>query len=54
MNANQNKSQKKEKSPESESNTIKDYSDDEGDDILASPPSKYVARPKERSPMDAE
>ena len=60
-----NKSQKKEKTPESdailnrrssesESSTIKDYSDGEVDDLLASPPSKYVARPKDESPMDAE
>ena len=49
-----NKNTKKEKSPESDASTIKatDYSDDGSDDILASSPSKYVAKPREGSPMD--
>ena len=42
------------RSSESESNTIKDYSDGEADAILASPPSKNVARPKDGPPMDTE
>ena len=60
-----NRRQKKEKTPdsdsilnrrssESDSKTTKDYSDGEINEILASSPSKYVARPKDESPMDAE
>ena len=60
-----NKALKKEKTPESdtilnrrssesESSTIKDYSEGEVENLLASPLSKFVARPKTETPMDAE
>ena len=60
-----NKALKKEKTPESdtilnrrssesESSTIKDYSEGEVENLLASPLSKFVARPKNETPMDAE
>ena len=44
----------KKRSSESDSNTIKDYDDIDENLLLASPPSKYVAKPKPGTPMDAE
>ena len=44
----------KRRASEFDSNTIKDYDDIDEDLLLASPPSKYVAKPKQGTPMDAE
>ena len=42
------------RSSASDSDTIKDYDDVDEDALLASPPSKFVAKPKQGTPMDAE
>ena len=44
----------KRRASESDTNTIKDYRDVDEDLLLASPPSKFVAKPKHGTPMDAE
>ena len=42
------------RSSASDTDTIKDYDDVDEDELLASPPSKFVAKPKQGTPMDAE
>ena len=38
----------------SDADTIKDYDDVDEEELLASPPSKFVAKPRQATPMDAE
>ena len=53
-NSNKSASEKSLRKPSPASDDASDYVDSVSDSILASPPSKYVAKPRQESPMDAE